>query len=147
MQSQHLMSKNIFDHIGDISYKKTHTDSYTEIDWKSYSPYMVNRWISMNSAAIELANMIQKYYGLDKKMHYKFYSDVLPKQKIHMRYVKGLKNTKYDPELIDIVSKHYEIPKSETKSYLDLFFSDKIRILKLKEILAKYGNSEKTIKK
>ena len=142
-----LMSKNIFDHIGDISYIKTPTDSYTEIDWKSYSPYMINRWVSMNSAAVELTNLIQKYYSLDKKIHYKFYSDVLPKQKMHMKYIKGGKGVKYDSELIDISCKHYEISKSEIKSYLDLIFSKKICILELKEILIKYGHNEKTIKK
>jgi hypothetical protein len=141
------VSRSIFNHIGDISYKKTPIDSYTDMDWKSYSPYMVNRWVSMNPAAIELANLIQKHYSLDKKIHYKFYSDVLPKQKMYMKYIKGNKNIKYDPELIDIVCKHYEISKSETKSYLDLVFSKKLCILELKEMIMKYGHNDKAIKK
>ncbi len=141
------MSKSIFDSIGDVSYKKTSVDSYTESDWKSYSPYMVNRWISMNPAAIELSNLIQKHYSLDKKMHYQFYSDVLPKQKMYTKYIKGSKGIKYDPELINIVCKHYEVSKSEIKSYLDLIFSKKICILELKEILMKYGHNDKAIKK
>ena len=141
------MSKSVFDNINDVSYKKTPVDSYTELDWKSYSSYMVNRWVSMNPAAIELSNLIQKHYSLDKKTHYKFYSDILPKQKMYMKYVKGAKSTKYEPELIDIVCKYYEISKFEIKTYLDLIFSKKICILELKEILMKYGHSEKSIKK
>ncbi len=141
------MSKSIFDSISDVSYKKTSADSYTESDWKSYSPYMVNRWVSMNPAAIELSNLIQKHYSIDKKIHYKFYSDVLPKQKLYMKYVKGAKGIKYDPELINIVCKHYEVSKSEIKSYLDLIFSKKLCILELKEILMKYGHNDKAIKK
>ena len=141
------MNKNIFDYINDVSYKKTPVDSYTESDWKPYSPYMINRWISMEPAAIELSNLIQKHYSLDKKIHYKLYSDILPKQKMNMRYIKGAKSIKYEPELIDIVCKYYEISKSEIKTYLDLVFSKKICILELKEILMKYGYSEKAIKK
>ena len=141
------MSKSIFDHINNVSYKKESVDTYSETDWKSYSPYMINKWVSMNPAAVELSNLIQKHYGLDKKIHYKFYSDILPKQKMYMKYIKGKKGSKYEPELIDIVCKYYEISKTEIKGYLDLVFSNNLCILELKEILMKYGHGEKSIKK
>lgn len=141
------MSKNIFDHLGDITYKKTDSDTYTESDWKSHTPYMINRWVSMNPAAIDIVNVIQKHYGLTKKIHYKLYSDIFPKQKLYTRYIKAPKNTKYTTDLIDIIRNHYNISKSETKDYLDLFFSDNFRILKLKDIIKKYGYTDKQIKK
>tara|TARA_Y100000593_G_C4129830_1_gene246844 strand:- start:90 stop:533 length:444 start_codon:yes stop_codon:yes gene_type:complete len=141
------MAKNIFEHLGDITHKKTDVDTYTESDWKSYTPYMINRWLSMNPAAIDIVNIVQKHYSLSKKMHYKLYSDIFPKQKLYTRYIKAPKNTKYTPELISIISSHFEISKSETKEYLDLFFSDNLRILELKNILKKYGHTDKDIKK
>ncbi len=141
------MSKTIFDHLGNLTYKKVNSDTYTESDWKSYTPYMINRWISMNPAAIDIVNIIQKHYNLDKKIHYKLYSDIFPKQKLYTRYIKAPKSIKYTPELVDIISSHYEISKSETKEYLDLFFTDNLRILELKDILRKYGHTDKEIKK
>ncbi len=141
------MGKNIFDHLGDITYKKTDSSTYTESDWKSYTPYMINRWISMNPAAIDIVNVIQKHYSLSKKTHYKLYSDIFPKQKLYTKYIKAPKNTKYTPELINIISSHFEVSKSETKEYLDLFFSDNLRILELKDIIKKYGHTDKDIKK
>ena len=141
------MSKTIFEQLGDITYKKTNSDTYTESDWKSYTPYMINRWVSMNPAAIDIVNVIQKHYSLSKRMHFKLYSDIFPKQKLYTRYIKAPKNAKYTPELISIVSSHFEISKSETKEYLDLFFSDNLRILELKNILKKYGHTDKDIKK
>ena len=141
------MSKTIFEQLGDITYKKTNSDTYTESDWKSYTPYMINRWVSMNPAAIDIVNVIQKHYSLSKRMHFKLYSDIFPKQKLYTRYIKAPKNAKYTPELISIVSSHFEISKSETKEYLDLFFSDNLRILELKSILKKYGHTDKDIKK
>ena len=141
------MSKNIFEHLSDLTHKKTNPNTYTESDWKSYTPYMINRWISMNPAAIDIVNVIQKHYSLSKKDHYKLYSDIFPKQKLYTRYIKAPKSAKYTPELISIISSHFEISKSETKEYLDLFFSDNLRILELKNILKKYGHTDKDIKK
>ena len=141
------MGKTIFEHLGNLTYKKANPDSYTESDWKSYTPYMINRWISMNPAAIDIVNVIQKHYSLDKKIHYKLYSDIFPKQKLYTRYIKAPKSIKYTPELIDIISFHFEISKLETKDYLDLFFSDNLRILELKDILKKYGHTDKDVKK
>ena len=66
-----MKAKTIFNILGDITFKKTNLDTYTEGDWKAYNTYMVNRWLSMNSDVTEIINFVQKYYSLDKKIHYK----------------------------------------------------------------------------
>ena len=68
--------------LADVSHKKTDHNTYTEGDWKAYNIYMMNKWLSMNSHVTEIINFIQKYYSLDKKLHYRMLSDILPKQKI-----------------------------------------------------------------
>ena len=95
-----MKRKGIFDCLADISYKKTDINTYTENDWKVYNPYMIHRFLSMKEELIGIMNLVQKYYTLDKKTHYVLMSDILPKQKLFAKYIKG-KNY----EII-----HYESP-------------------------------------
>jgi len=141
------MSKPIFEHIANVTYKKVDPASYTESDWKSYSPYMMNKWLSMNRGYIDVIDLIQPYYGLDKEIHYKMLSSLLPKKKSFTKYIKSKKGVKYNPELIDILCTYYEVSKDEIKLYLELFFRDNVRILDLIAILKKYGRTDKEIKK
>lgn len=143
----HKMSKPIFEHIANVTYKKVDAGSYSESDWKSYSPYMMNKWLSMNRNYIDVIDLIQPYYGLDKKIHYKLLSSILPKRKAFTKYIKGKKDSKYNPELINLLCKYYEVSKDEIKTYLQLFYRDKVRILSLISILEKYGYDKKQIKK
>ena len=142
-----MQGKTIFNILADVSYKKTDPNTYTEGDWKAYNTYMVNRWLSMNSDVTEIINFIQKYYSLDKKIHYKLLSDILPKQKLFTKYVKGKKVDKYNSELITILAKHYEISRKEAKERIGMYmhFSEGMR--SLADMLRMYGKTEKEIKR
>ena len=141
------MSKTIFQHIANVTHIKANPDTYTESDWKSYSPYMMNKWLSMYRGYVDVIDLVQPYYGLDKQIHFKMLSSLLPKKKVFTKYIKGRKDVKYNPELISILCTYYEVSKDEIKSYLQLFFQDKVRILDLISILKKYGRTDKEIKK
>ena len=142
-----MKPKTIFDILGDITYKKTDQSNYTEGDWKAYNTYMVNRWLSMNSNVTEIINFVQKYYSLDKKMHYKMLSDILPKQKLFTKYVKGKKMEKYNPELVKLVASHYEISRKEAKQRIDMYKHFSTGIETLIELLKSYGKNDKEIKR
>jgi len=101
----------------------------------------------MNKGYIDVIDLIQPYYGLDKEIHYKMLSSLLPKKKSFTKYIKSKKGVKYNPELIDILCTYYEVSKDEIKLYLELFFRDNVRILDLIAILKKYGRTDKEIKK
>ena len=133
--------------LADVSHKKTDPLTYTESDWKAYNAYMVNKWLSMNSDVTEIINFIQKYYSLDKKVHYRLLSDILPKQKLFSKYIKGKKADKFNPELVTIISKHYEVSKSEAKSYIDLYMHTNDGVNNITSILEMYGKTKKEIKK
>ena len=141
------MSKSIFQHIANVTHIKAKSETYTESDWKSYNPYMMNKWLSMYKEYAHLIDYTQKYYSLSKPLHYKMLSSLLPKNKVFTRYIKGKKSIKYNPELIDILYKHYQVSKDEIKVYIELFIRDKVRILSLISILEKYGYDKKQIKK
>lgn len=142
-----LKAKSLFDHLSGITDKKVKWDSLSELDRKSFSPYMVNRFLSMNMDFIELVNEFQKYTvgGLDQREVYKLYSDVLPKQKQYNKYIKGKKVDKYQSELVELLSKHFLISEAEALEALDMYFETSL--IPLKEIIKKYGKTDKECEK
>ena len=134
----------IFDWIGQIQVSKKSWDSFSEADQKKFSPFIINRWLSMDKDFLEIVNFFQKYSigTLEPREVYKWYCDMLPKGKRFNKYIKGKKDKKYNTELIDIMVTHFECSKSQVKDYLDLIAKDE-----LMEILEKYGMNEKTIKR
>ena len=134
----------IFDWIKQILVTKKHWDDFTEDEQKKFSPFIINRWLSMDKDFLEIVNYFQKYSigTLEPREVYKWYCDMLPKGKRFNKYIKGKKDKKYNTELIDIMVQHFECSKSQVKDYLDLIAKDE-----LMEILEKYGMNEKTIKR
>ena len=142
-----MKAKSIFNILGDLTFKKESPSTYNEGDWKAYNTYMVNRWLSMNSDVTEIINFVQKYYSLDKKIHYKMLSDILPKQKLFTKYVKGKKVDKYNSELVILIAKHYEISRKEAKMRIDMHKHFSNGIETLSDILRSYGKTDKEIKR
>ena len=134
----------IFDWVNNILVHKKHWDDFTEDEQKKFSPFIINRWLSMDKEFIEIVNYFQKYAigTLEPREVYKWYCDMLPKGKRFNKYIKGKKDKKYNTELIDIMVMHFECSKSQVKDYLDLIAKNE-----LVEILEKYGMNEKTIKR
>ena len=134
----------IFNWINEILVSKKHWNEFTEDEQKKFSPFIINRWLSMDKDFIEIVNYFQKYSvgTLESREVYKWYCDMLPRGKRFNKYIKGKKDKKYNTELIDIMVMHFECSKSQVKDYLDLIHKDE-----LIEILEKYGMNEKTIKR
>ena len=134
----------IFDWVNNILVHKKHWNEFTEDEQKKFSPFIINRWLSMDKEFIEIVNYFQKYAigTLEPREVYKWYCDMLPRGKRFNKYIKGKKDKKYNTELIDIMVTHFECSKSQVKDYLDLIAKDE-----LMEILEKYGMNEKTIKR
>ena len=134
----------IFDWMNQILVGKKPWDEFTENEQKKFSPFIINRWLSMDKDFLEIVNFFQKYSigTLEPREVYKWYCDMLPRGKRFNKYIKGKKDKKYNTELIDIMVMHFECSKSQVKDYLDLIAKDE-----LIEILEKYGMNEKTIKR
>ena len=134
----------IFNWINEILVSKKHWNDFTEDEQKKFSPFIINRWLSMDKDFLEIVNYFQKYSigTLEPREVYKWYCDMLPRGKRFNKYIKGKKDKKYNTELIDIMVTHFECSKSQVKDYLDLIAKDE-----LMEILEKYGMNEKTIKR
>ena len=134
----------IFDWVNNILVHKKHWNDFTEDEQKKFSPFIINRWLSMDKEFLEIVNYFQKYSigTLEPREVYKWYCDMLPRGKRFNKYIKGKKDKKYNTELLEIMVTHFECSKSQVKDYLDLIAKDE-----LMEILEKYGMNEKTIKR
>ena len=126
----------IFDWVNQILVHKKPWDSFTEEEQKKFSPFIINRFLSMDRELIEIVNMFQPYAigTLEPKDVYEFYRNLFPKGKRYNKYIKGKRDKKYDKELLELVSKHFEVSKNESKSYIDLLSKKDI-----KELYKKYG--------
>jgi len=133
----------IFDHLANITWKKTPWSNLNESSQKSFSPYLINRWLSMNPDLIEIVDMFQQYTigPLSKKHVYQLYLDFLPKAKMFSKYIKGKKVNKYNKELVKFIASHFEVRKDEAEEYISLLGKDEIIPL-----LKKYGKTEKETK-
>jgi hypothetical protein len=133
----------IFDHLANITWKKTDWHKLDEASQKSFSPYLINRWLSMNPDLIEIVDAFQQYTigPLSKKHVYQLYLDFLPKAKMFAKYIKGKKMNKYNKDLVTVIANHYQIARSEAEVYIDLMEQSEIT-----ELLKKYGKQEKEIK-
>jgi hypothetical protein len=141
-----LMAKSLFDHINAIylEQKKNYFSTLDDGEKRTYSAYMVNRFLSMNIHQLPLVNEIQKY-NLPSEVHYLFYATTIPRGKQYNKYVKSKNEKKYEDWLVTLVAKHYQVSEVEATDYLELYYRDDKA--GLRELCEKYGVDNKTIKK
>ena len=134
----------IIDWMNQLLVHKKHWNDFTEDEQKKFSPFIINRFLSMDKEFIAIVNFFQKYAigTLEPREVYKWYCEVLPKGKRFNKYIKGKKDKKYDTEMIMILQNYFECSKLQIKEYLELISKEE-----LKEILEKYGLDKKKIKR
>ena len=139
----------IFDHINHLTHKKKPWESLSEADQKSFSPYIINRWLSMHMDITEIVDMFQQYTigPLSKKHVYQLYYDILPKANVRAKYIKGKKNDKYNKDLVTFVKDHYVTSKREAEDMIDILILSNEGLQSLVDVMKVYGKTEKEIKK
>ena len=137
-------AKTLFQHLSGLKESKTPWDSLSVMDKKTFEPFMVNRFLSMNMGLLELVNELQKFTigQLSPRDVYKMYLDFLPKRRSFDKYIKGKKDDKYNSNVLEYLAKYYQVSQREVRDYLEILSKDDIT-----EILLKYGLDKKEIKK
>jgi len=143
-----VKKKSLFDHIGQITavQNPNYWEDISDEDKKTWSNYMVNRFLSMKPDWIDLVNEIQKY-PLEPKQLYKFYTSILPKRKEWLRYIKGDKKMKYPKWVYEIVTKHLQCSMREASDAVDMYEISAGGQSELADMLFKYGIEEKEVRK
>jgi hypothetical protein len=131
----------IFDWLNQITYEKQPWNSFTEEDKKSFEPYMIHRFLSMNPEYIEFVNLVQTFPYTDKEKIYNIYLYMIPKKKMFLKYIKS-STKKRQEKLLGYVASYYECSLGEANEYIDI-----LRENGVKDILNKMGVDEKEQKK
>ncbi len=143
-----MKTKTLFDHIKQITnvQNQLYWDNLTDADKKTWSNYMVHRFLSMKMEWVELVNELQKY-NLKPKDLYKLYTNVLPKGKQWLKYTKGRNQMEHPQWLINLVAVHMKISKKEAYDAVEMYMLTEGGMLELGEICRKYGVEPKKIEK
>jgi hypothetical protein len=144
MAEEKRKAATMFDFIDGVTHKKREWSKWSETDQKAFSPFMMNRFLSMRMELTELINEFQTYtIGLLRPQEtYRLYFDLLPNNKAFAKYIKGKSEDKYEKALVDQIAEHYQVSRSEAADYLDLM--DKTQC---ERILTMYGYSDGEKKK
>ena len=142
-----VKKKSLFDHINQITavQNPNYWEEISVEDKKSFSNYMVNRFLSMKSEWIDLVNELQKY-NLKPKELYKLYTNVLPKGKQWLKYTKGKSDMKYPEWLINIMRNSDESSRREAIDAIDMLMLTEGGMMELGETARKWGIEERKIK-
>jgi len=135
------VSMKIFDWLNQITYDKQPWNSFTEEDKKSFEPYMIHRFLSMNPEYIEFVNLVQTFPYTDKEKIYNIYLYMIPRKKMFLKYIKSSTKKKQE-KLLGYVASYYECSLGEANEYIDI-----LRENGVKDILNKIGVDEKEQKK
>jgi hypothetical protein len=142
--------KKLFDHLNAITTEQdpNYFDKLSEEDLKSWSNFMVNRFLSMKPEWVELiATLLPLSQTLSPKEMYKLYINVIPKGKYFLKYVKGKSEDKYERFLIDLIKKEFLVSEIQAIEYIEILYSIREGRENIKYICEKYGIEKKQITK
>jgi hypothetical protein len=145
-----MATKKLFDHLNAITSEQdpNYFDKLSEEDLKSWSNFMVNRFLSMKSEWVELiATLLPLSQTLQPKEMYKLYISVIPKGKYFLKYIKGKSEDKYEQFIIDLLKKEYDCSENQAIEYLEVLYSTREGREYMKYVSEKYGIDKKQITK
>jgi len=141
---------SLFDHIKQITNVQNpkYWDTLEEADKKTWSNYMVLRFLSMKYEWVETIAAVQPYLQeVPPKAMYLALIDLLPKGRHFMKYMKAKSADKYEDWLVELVAKHYEVSKLEAEDYLKILYVSRTGKERIKQLSEDYGTDPKIIKK
>jgi|TARA_B100000424_G_scaffold240031_1_gene207181 hypothetical protein len=144
------MAKTLFDHIKAITQFQdpNYFDKLEEDDLKTWSNYMIHRFLSMNSNWIEVLSDLQPYTEqLTPKQLYLAYIGILPKGRHYLRYVKGKKTNKYESWMVELIKEDFQCSLRQAEEYVEILYSTREGRESIKSICEKYGIDKKEITK
>ena len=144
------MSKTLFDHIKAVTQFQdpNYWDKLEESDKKTWSNYMIHRFLSMNSDWIEVLSEIQPYtQTLEPKQLYLLLIGLLPKGRHYLKYTKGKKVNKYEDWLVDLLKEDFMCSLKEAEEYCEILHSTREGRENIKYICERYGIDKKQITK
>jgi hypothetical protein len=145
-----MTAKKLFDHLNAITAEQdpNYFNKLTEEDIKSWSNFMINRFLSMKPEWVELiASLLPLTQTLEPQQMYKLYINVLPKGKQYLKYTKGKAEDKYEEFLIELIKKEYLCSERQAIEYLEVLYASREGRENIQYICERYGLTKKEISK
>ena len=148
-ESDSVVPLKLFDHINNLTANKTKWEDLRECDKKSFNNFIITMSLGMHSDLIQFMDELQLYSTLvlTPAAFYKVLYEFLPAGKLYFKYIKSSKEAKYNDDLIRLLANHYNVSKNEAIDYLEIFFANIDNQLSLRDLISKYGKTEKEITK
>ena len=127
-------SKTLFDHIKAVTQFQDpkYWDKLEEGDKKTWSNYMIHRFLSMNPDWIEVLSEIQPYtQTLEPKQLYLSLIGIIPKGRYFLKYTKGKKDNKYESFLIDLIKQDFMCSSKEMQKIIVKYFIQQEKVGKI----------------
>jgi hypothetical protein len=145
-----MAGANLFSHINAITHGKDpmYWDKLDESDRRTWSTYMILRFLSMKPEWIGLISEVQPYLqDAPPRVVYIALMNLIPKNKGFIKYIKPNGNYEYENWIVDLVSKYYDVSKTQSAEYLNILYKTNQGKLKIKEMAQSYGTDPKSISK
>jgi len=142
--------KSLFDHIKMITSEQdpNYWNTLTEGDKKTWSSFMIHRFLSMNPDWVEFIAELQPYTEiLEPEQLYLFYIGILPKGRYYLKYVKGKSEGKYEKWLLELLKIDYNCSLKEAHDYCEILYATKPGREHIKYVCEKYGTDPKDVTK
>jgi len=144
------MAKKLFDHLNALTTEQdpNYFNKLSDEDVKSWSNFMINRFLSMRPEWVELiATLLPLSQTLEPEQMYKLYINVLPKGKQYLKYTKGKAEDKYEPFLIDLIKREYDCSERQAIEYAEVLYASREGRENIQYICERYGLTKKEISK
>lgn len=115
-----------FDYLNSINDTKNNI-MVDEADERAYVPFVINRTLSYFPDTVAIANEVNIYHHLDKKLQYAFLLNIIRKRKRFSKWIKADAITD-----IDIVKQYYGYSDSKARQILPLLSKDQVDVLRQK---------------
>lgn len=111
---------NFFDTLKNITEEK----DINALGTKHFSPYMMNRFLSMKSDYLYFANLMNRYYDIPKEYQEILLFHLLPKKRVFLKYIKDSAKNNLK-ELKEKIIKEHQC--SEKKAEEIIYFYNKLQ--------------------
>ena len=117
---------NPFTYVNEITNGKKNI-MVDDIAEKAYNPFMVNRGLSYFHDTVLMANEMNRYHQIDKRLQFDFLINLVRKKKRFSKWLKTEENSE-----IEVIKEYYGYSNEKARQIHSLLSSDQINELKKK---------------
>ncbi len=139
------MAKTLFDHLNAITKDQDpkYFDNLSEEDKKTWSNYMIHRFLSMNFDFVDIIAEFQPLtQTMEPKMFYLLMIGIIPKGKYYLRYIRGKSEETSDEKIVELLQIEYNCSKSTAIDYYNILKNKKEGDEYIVYLKNKYGKVE-----